>query len=120
MRERLFAATRILVPPSLVHRQPLLLFAAAAVIGIVTDSVLDVARLFWRLLTILLIGVGLFLSVRRNDRSWTTVVIVLAFVPLAALWHQIHRQRYDSGTIQQFLDSDSAPIILDGVVDDRR
>lgn len=118
MWERLFAATRILVPPSLVHRQPLLLFAAAAVTGIVTDSVLDVSRLFWGLLTIALIVAGLILSrCCRVDRSWTSTAIVLAFVPLAALWHQVHRQRYDSGTIQQFLVSESAPVILDGVVD---
>ncbi len=61
MRDRLFGATifsaiRILVPPSLVHRQPLLLFLVAAVVGIVADSMLDISRLIWSLTTILLIG----------------------------------------------------------------
>jgi competence protein ComEC len=117
MKERLSAAIRILVPPSLVHRQPLLLFVGAAATGIVVDSVVNLSASVWSLLTISLIGLFAVLHIRRSAKPVATAVIVLMIMPMSALWHQVRRQHYDSASIRQFIGDDAQPTILVGVVD---
>jgi competence protein ComEC len=117
MKEQLSAAFRILVPRSVVHRQPLLLFVAAAVTGIVIDSAFGGSILLWSGLTAALIVLFAIIRGRKSANPLATMSIVLVMVPLAALWHQIHRQVYDSASILQFVGVDPRPVILDGIVD---
>ena len=77
MKERLSAAIKILVPPSLVHRQPLLLFVGAAATGIVVDSVVNLSASVWSVLTISLIGLFAVLHIRRSAKPVATTVIAL-------------------------------------------
>ncbi len=116
MWERLSVAIRILVPLDVMHRQPLLLFLAAAVIGIVVESVVNVTALFWVGCTVLLIALSIVAARQRLQRRWATIAIVLIFLPLAALWHNVRRQLYESASIGRFIGEDTQPTILEGIV----
>ncbi len=117
MREGLSAAIRILVPRAVVHRQPLLLFVVAAVIGIVTDSVVGGSALLWGGLTVAAILLFAILRRRESGDSLATLSVLLIVIPLAALWHLVQRQIYDSASIQRCVATDPQPVIVDGTVD---
>lgn len=116
MRDLLFNTIRILIPRSVVHRQPLLLFVVAAISGIVIDSLFPESTLFLTAATVSLILLFSVVAIRASAKHLATALIVLAVVPLAAFWNQVHRQFYDSASIRLF-DDGPIPTIVEGMID---
>jgi competence protein ComEC len=117
MHDKLWATPRILVPRSVVHRQPLLLLLIVASSGIVIDWWLRPAISWWLgggigLAVIFLAGSG-----RPRWRGLMTTVTVLTLLPLFGLWHHVRLARYEAASILAIAADDPRPAIIEGVID---
>ena len=102
----------------LVHRQPLLLFAVAAVLGILIDSSVGGAYLLWSGLCIVMIAVGVAAIIKSGGgRRLAIAISVLVALPLAALRHAIQDGFYEHASVFAIAGATAQPTILEGVID---
>ncbi len=102
----------------LVHRQPLLLFAVAAVLGILIDSAVGGTYLLWGGLCIATIAVGAATIIKSaGGRQLAITLSVLVALPLAGLRHCIQDACYENASVFAITGTAPQPTILEGVVD---
>lgn len=102
----------------LVHQQPLLFLAVAAIVGVLIDSSFGppsgIKAAVW--IGLLITCVGVILLSRRTSHtvaSLATVTLVMAF---AALDHLYQDRSYQSASILSIITDRSQPAILEGLV----
>lgn len=100
----------------LVHRQPLMLVAVAAVSGVLVDArfggLHPACGLIWLLLTMAAIA-----STLVGKPEVRRVAVVLVFLPLAAALHYFSNDRYQQADLLQRVRPTAAPTIMEGVID---
>ncbi len=102
----------------LVHRQPLLLFAVAAVLGILIDSSVGGTYLFWGGLCFATIAVGAALIIKSvGGRRLAIALSVFVVLPLAALRHCVQDDLYENASVFAITGTAPQPTILEGLVD---
>lgn len=100
----------------LVHRQPLLLIAVAAVIGVLLDWQLARADAAWNLVWLLLLAAAVFAILLGRNRVRRAATLLI-WLPLTASLHHSGATSYQQAGVFQYAGDVEQPSILEGVID---
>jgi competence protein ComEC len=106
---------------ALLHRSPLLLFAVAAVAGIIVDAAVGpTLQQAWGVSRVLALWVpaAIFAVVAALlKKSNRCVCLFLPMFPLAAAWHAVADANFEAASIRSILSQQPEPTVVIGVID---